>query len=366
MSVAPIDLRAAYAELKDELDSTISQVVASGNYVLGPRVEAFEREWATHVGAAHCVSTGNGLEALQIALLAVGVEAGDEVIVPANTSIATWLAVTHCGAIPVPVEPDACTYNIDASRIEAALTSKTVAIVPVHLYGQPANLDPILELARAARIRVVEDAAQAHGARYRGERVGAHGDAVAWSFYPTKNLGALGDGGAVTTNAPDIAQRVRSLRNYGETAKYQNTVRGFNSRLDELQAAILSVKLRHLDAANERRRKIAAHYEVALRDTNVTLPHVAEWAEPVWHQYVVRTTDRERVRARMSALGVDTLVHYPTAPHLQEAYAGMGLRSGSLPISELLHREVISLPIHPHMSDADVAAVVRALASASS
>ena len=364
MSVESIDLRAAYAELQEELDQTVSEVVASGNYVLGPRVDAFEREWATYVGAAHCVSTGNGLEALQIALVAVGVGAGDEVIVPANTCIATWLAVTHCGATPVPVEPDPCTFNIDPSRIEAALTAKTVAIVPVHLYGQPADLNPIMTVARDAGIRVVEDAAQAHGASYRGTRIGAHGDAVAWSFYPTKNLGALGDGGAVTTNAPDIALRIRSLRNYGETAKYQNEVCGFNSRLDELQAAVLSVKLRHLEAANARRRQIAAHYAAALRDMPVLLPSVPGWAEPVWHQYVVRSRDRDRVRTHMSNLGVGTLVHYPTAPHLQPAYAGMRLGGGALPISEELHREVLSLPIHAHMSDGDVAEVARAVVSA--
>jgi dTDP-4-amino-4,6-dideoxygalactose transaminase len=358
MTVSPIDLGAAYAELKYEIDEAIGSVFASGHYILGPRVESFEREWASYVEADHCVTVANGLEAIQLALLAVGVNAGDEVIVPANTCIATWLAVTHCGAVPVPVEPDACTYNLDVSELEAAITPKTAAIVPVHLYGQPADLEPILHMAREAGLRVVEDAAQAHGARYRGARIGAHSDAVAWSFYPTKNLGALGDGGAVTTNSEDVARRIRSLRNYGETSKYENEVRGLNSRLDELQAAILSVKLRHLDAANERRRAIAARYTAALQSAPIVVPSVPRWAEPVWHQYVIRVRDRDRIRSQLRDLGVDTLVHYPTPPHLQAAYSDMGMSRGSLPVSEALHQEVLSLPINSQMSDGDVALVI--------
>jgi dTDP-4-amino-4,6-dideoxygalactose transaminase len=358
MKVAPIDLRAAYVEFKDELDAAISEVVSQGTYVLGLHVNAFEAEWAAYVGAAHCKSVGNGLEALHISLLAVGVGPGDEVIVPSNTYIATWLAVTHCGATPVPVEPDPLTYNIDVNRIAAAITPKTTAILPVHLYGQSADLGPIVQLAHDAGIAVVEDAAQAHGAGYRGSRVGSHGDAVAWSFYPTKNLGAFGDGGAVTTNDEDIDRRVGSLRNYGESAKYRNDIRGFNSRLDEVQAAILSVKLRHLDAANERRRRIASQYAVGLKGTLLALPFVPEWADPVWHQFVVRSADRDGLATRMRQRGVQSLVHYPTPPHLQVAYADMGLAPGSLPVSEAIHRDVLSLPIHAQMSDDDVATVV--------
>jgi dTDP-4-amino-4,6-dideoxygalactose transaminase len=364
MSVAPIDLRAAYAEIKDELDDAISQVVAHGTYVLGPRVGVFEQEWAAYVGAVHCKSVANGLEALQMALLAVGVGAGDEVIVPSNTYIATWLAVTHCGATPVPVEPDPATYNIDVTRIAAAITPRTAAIMPVHLYGQSADLDPVLRLAREAGIRVVEDAAQAHGAAYRGVRVGGHGDAVAWSFYPTKNLGAFGDGGAITTNDEDIDRRIGRLRNYGECAKYRNEVCGFNSRLDELQAAILSVKLRHLDAANERRRVIAARYTAALDGAPLVLPSVPRWADPVWHQYVVRSKDRDQMSARMREFGVGTLVHYPTPPHLQTAYSGLGMPPGALPVSEALHREVLSLPMNAQLSDDDVTVVVGAVKAA--
>jgi dTDP-4-amino-4,6-dideoxygalactose transaminase len=327
-------------------------------------VEVFESEWAAYVGAAHCKSVANGLEALQIALLAVGVGAGDEVIVPSNTYVATWLAVTHCGATPVPVEPDPFTYNIDVTRIEAAITSRTTAIVPVHLYGQSADLEPIIRLAHDAGIRVIEDAAQAHGAAYRGVRVGSHGDAVAWSFYPTKNLGAFGDGGAITTNDEDIDRRIGSLRNYGESAKYRNDVRGFNSRLDELQAAILSVKLRHLESANDRRRGIAAVYAASLANAPLVLPVVPAWADPVWHQYVVRSVDRDLLGERMRRLGVGTLVHYPTPPHLQVAYTDMGLAAGSLPVSEAIHREVLSLPINAQMSGEEVATVVSAVTAA--
>jgi dTDP-4-amino-4,6-dideoxygalactose transaminase len=362
MSVAPVDLRAEYAELQRDVDQALAEVVASGKYVLGPRVRRFEHDWATHVGAQHCVGVANGLDALGMALRAVGVRRGDEVIVPSNTYIATWLAVTHCGATPVPVEPDPATFNIDPARIERALTSRTAAIVPVHLYGQPADLTPIIELARAARVRVVEDAAQAHGAAYRGIPIGAHGDAVCWSFYPTKNLGALGDAGAVTTDLGDVAERIRRLRNYGESAKNENAVCGFNSRLDEVQAALLSVKLRYLDAANERRRQIAAHYTAALPSAQaLVLPAVPPWAHPVWHQYVVRSRNRDEVRMRLRDRGVDTLIHYPTPPHRQPAYRGLGLVDGSLPISELLHREVISLPINPHMSEDDVERVTSAV-----
>lgn len=364
MNVTPIDLRAAYLELKDEVDAAITDVVSNGTYVLGPRVDVFEREWAAYVGADHCQSVANGLEALQIALLAVGVSAGDEVIVPSNTYIATWLAVTHCAATPVPVEPDPGTFNIDVTKIEAAITSRTAAIIPVHLYGQSADLDPIIRLAHDAGIRVIEDAAQAHGAAYRGSRIGSHGDAVAWSFYPTKNLGAFGDAGAITTNDEDIDRRVGSLRNYGESAKYRNDMRGFNSRLDELQAAILSVKLRHLDAANQRRRSIAAAYTASLAGAPLALPLVPPWADPVWHQYVVRSADRDGLAARMRRLGVATLVHYPTPPHLQVAYTDMALGPGSFPISEAIHREVLSLPINAQMSDQDVATVINAVTAA--
>jgi dTDP-4-amino-4,6-dideoxygalactose transaminase len=334
--------------------------------VLGARVRQFEEQWAAYTGAAHCVGVGNGLQALELALRAVGVHEGDEVIVPSNTYIATWLAVTHCGAIPVPVEPDLRTYNLDPEKVNLALTRRTAAIMPVHLYGHSADLDPLLELARSASVPVVEDAAQAHGARYRGNRVGAHGDAVAWSFYPTKNLGAFGDAGAVTTNRGDVAEAIRQLRSYGEAGRYENVVCGFNSRLDELQAAILSVKLAHLDVANARRHEIAAAYTSALASVHdLVLPVTLPRTEPAWHQYVVRTTDRDGLRSRLHDRGIDTLVHYPTPPHRQPAYAGLGLEQGSLPIAELVHREVVSLPINAQMSDDDVRQVAGAVIEAS-
>ena len=278
-----LDLKAPHVELRAEIDAAIARVVDSGWYVLGPEVEAFEAEYAAWCEARHAVSVANGLDALHLALRALDVGPGDEVIVPSNTYIATWLAVSQCGARPVPVEPLDASYNLDPARIEAALTPRTKLILPVHLYGQPADLDPILQLARKHGLRVLEDGAQAHGARYKGRRLGSHGDAVAWSFYPGKNLGALGDGGAVTTNDAELAERIRVLRNYGSRVKYVNELRGFNSRLDPLQAAVLRVKLAHLDDWNARRKAIATQYLVGLADCGLVLPQVPAFADPVWH-----------------------------------------------------------------------------------
>ena len=275
---------------------------------------------------------------------------------PSNTYIATWLAVNQCGAKPVPVEPLASTYNIDPARIEAAITPATRVILPVHLYGQPADLDPILALARKHGLRVLEDAAQAHGARYKGQRIGAHGDAVAWSFYPGKNLGALGDGGAVTTNDPQLAERIHLLRNYGSRVKYVNEVKGVNSRLDPLQAAVLRVKLRHLDNWNARRQALAAAYlsGLAHTGTGLTLPQVPDWADPVWHLFVVRHPQRDALAQRLAAAGIGLLIHYPIAPHQQQAYADVGFEAGAFPLAEQMAAEVLSLPIGPQM---DLAAV---------
>lgn len=283
---------------------------------------------------------------------------------PANTYIATWLAASGVGARPVPVEPDPRTYNLDPARVEAAVTPLTRAIIPVHLYGQPADLDPILDVARRRGLKVVEDAAQAHGARYKGRRVGSLGHAAGFSFYPTKNLGALGDGGAVVTNDRAIADRVRLLRNYGSRVKYRHEVKGTNSRLDEMQAAILRGKLGLLNDWNARRKRAAARYAAALEGAGVALPFVPEWADPVWHLYVVRVRDREAVQARMKAAGVETMVHYPVPPHLQEAYLDLGHAEGSLPVSEAIHREVLSLPLWPQIGADQQAAAVRALCDA--
>jgi dTDP-4-amino-4,6-dideoxygalactose transaminase len=307
------------------------------------------------VGVANC------LDALILALQAVGVQAGDEVIVPANTYIATWLAVSHLGATPVPVEPDPATWNIDPARIEAAITPRTRAVMPVHLYGQPADMAPIVALARRFGLRVVEDAAQCHGARYRGQRIGAHGDAVAWSFYPGKNLGALGDGGAVTTGSAELAERIRVLRNYGSRVKYHNEVIGRNSRLDELQSALLLARLPMLDAENAHRTRLAEQYLSGLQGAGLLLPSVLPDAQPVWHVFVVRHPRRDDLARGLAAEGVSTVIHYPVAPHCQPAYASLGLARGALPVSEALHDEVLSLPIGPTQTAAQTAQVIDAV-----
>lgn len=359
-----LDLKAPHQELQSELDEVWARVRDSGWYILGPEVDAFEQEYAAYCGAQHCVGVANGLDALHLALRALGVGTGDEVIVPSNTYIATWLAVSQCGAVPVPVEPDPATHNLDPRRIEAVVTPRTKVILPVHLYGQPADLDPILSIARRHGLRVLEDAAQAHGARYKGQRIGAHGDAVAWSFYPGKNLGALGDAGAVTTNDPELADRLRVLRNYGSRVKYVNEVQGWNSRLDPLQAAILRVKLAHLDEWNARRAEIAALYLRELADCGVVLPQVPDWAQPVWHLFVIRHPQRDALQQRLAQAGIQTLIHYPIPPHRQQAYAGLGLAEGALPIAERLAAEVLSLPIGPHLSGAQAEQVVAAVKAA--
>jgi dTDP-4-amino-4,6-dideoxygalactose transaminase len=353
-----LDLRAAYLELKAEIDDAIARVCDSGRYILGPEVEAFEAEFAAYCEAKFAVGVANGLDALHLALRCLGVAPGDEVIVPSNTFIATWLAVSQCGATPVPVEPDERTHNINPALIESAITPRTRAIIPVHLYGQPADLDPILAIARTHGLYVLEDAAQAHGARYKGKRIGAHGDAVAWSFYPGKNLGALGDGGAVTTNDPQIADRIRVLRNYGSREKYVNETRGFNSRLDPLQAAILRVKLAHLDEWNARRAKIAERYRQGLAEARLVLPYVPDWAEPVWHLYVVRCAKRHSFQSALAESGVSSSIHYPIPPHLQQAYRQAGYPRGSLPVAESMATEVLSLPIGPHLSDSDLIEII--------
>ncbi|MHB8950593.1 MAG: DegT/DnrJ/EryC1/StrS family aminotransferase [Rhodoferax sp.] len=345
-----LDLKAPYLELKHELDEAIARVVSSGWFIGGGEVDQFEADFAQYCGAAHALGVANGLDALHLALRAMDVGPGDEVIVPSNTYIATWLAVSQCGATPVPVEPDARTYNIDPALIEAAITPRTKVILPVHLYGQPADMDPILAIARKHGLRVLEDGAQAHGARYKGQRLGAHGDAVAWSFYPGKNLGAMGDGGAVTTNDAQLADRLRVLRNYGSRVKYVNEVQGYNSRLDPLQAAILRVKLAHLDEWNARRGVIAARYQQGLANCGLTLPHVPDWAEPVWHLYVVQHPRRDSLQKQMGEAGIGTLIHYPVPPHLQGAYADLGLGKRAFPIAELIHEEVLSLPMFPSMT----------------
>jgi dTDP-4-amino-4,6-dideoxygalactose transaminase len=359
LNVPILDLQAAYRELRSELEAAILRVAESGWYIGGTEVSAFEEDFAAYCGAHHCVGVANGLDALHLLLKAMEVGPGDEVIVSSNSYIATLLAVSITGA--TLVEPDPATHNLDPTRIEAALTERTKVLLPTHLYGQPADLDPMIEIARKHGLRLLEDAAQAHGARYKGERIGAHGDAVAWSFYPSKNLGAMGDAGAITTNDPELARRVRTLGNYGSSVRYVNEVKGVNSRLDPLQAAVLRVKLAYLDSWNLRRREIASFYNSSLSDTGLELPFVPNWADPVWHLYVVQSTDRRGLQDRLSKAGVQTQVHYPIPPHLQAAYAELELERGSFPIAETLAERVISLPIGPHLSLEDAQRVVEAV-----
>ncbi|GGC82984.1 DegT/DnrJ/EryC1/StrS family aminotransferase [Undibacterium terreum] len=363
-----LDIQASYRELKSEIDAAVQRVLESGWYILGGEVDTFEQDYATYCGVQHCVSVANGLDALHLALRAMDVGPGDEVIVPSNTYIATWLAVSQCGAIPVPVEPVEGTYNLDPQRIAAAITPRTKVILPVHLYGQPADLAPILALARQHGLKVLEDGAQAHGARYQGQRIGGHGDAVAWSFYPGKNLGALGDAGAVTTNDPVIADRLRVLRNYGSRVKYVNEVQGYNSRLDPIQAAALCVKLKHLDAWQARRDKVAALYNKELAaNQRLVLPMVPAGIDSAWHLYVVRSQDREGLQAALTRAGIGSLIHYPIPPHKQQAYAqagsGSGYVAGQFPLAEVMADEVLSLPMGPHLREEQQWRVIEAIAA---
>ncbi|HEX8605424.1 MAG TPA: DegT/DnrJ/EryC1/StrS family aminotransferase [Pseudoduganella sp.] len=365
MSVPFLDLQAINNSQAAELETAFRRVLQSGWFVLGKEVAQFEERFAAYCGSRHCIGVANGLDAIMLVLRAWGIGPGDEVIVPSNTFIATWLAVSQCGATPVPVEPVEATYNIDPARIEAAITPRTRAIIPVHLYGQPADMEAVLAIAARHGLKVLEDAAQAHGATNDGKRTGNLGHAAAFSFYPGKNLGALGDGGGITTDDDDLAQLLRTYRNYGSQKKYHNLVQGFNSRLDEMQAAFLSVKLDVLDDGNARRRAIAAHYTQALAGIEgLLLPVVPQWADPVWHLYVVRHARRDALAAKLAEAGIGTIVHYPIPPHLQQAYAELGLGEGAFPIAEAMHREVLSLPIGPHMSleqAEEAAAAVRAI-----
>jgi len=361
MTVPFLDLGDAYREIQDELEEAVLASLRSGWYIGGRDVEDFEKEYASFTEARYCVGVANGLDALCLALVAMGIGAGDEIIVPTNTFIATWLAVNQSEAIPVPVEPVEFTYNLDPGKVEAAITPRTKAILPVHLYGQPVDLDPILALARKHGLRVLEDAAQAHGARYKGRRIGGHGDVVAWSFYPGKNLGALGDAGAITTNDPELADRVRVLRNYGSRVKYVNEVKGWNSRLDPVQAVVLRVKLRYLDEWNARRTAIAARYTAELAGTGLVLPTVPEWADPIWHQYVVQYAERDILQKDLKEAGIGTQIHYPIPPHLQMAYRDAGYSRGRFPIAESMANRLLSLPMGPQLDVASVTAVIEAL-----
>lgn len=351
MKVPFLDFAGPYEELKAELDEAYSRFMRSAWYILGREVEAFENEFASFCGAKYCVGVGNGLEALHLLLRAYGIGEGDEVIVPSNTYIATWLAVSYAGAKPVPVEPDPKTFNLDPERIASAITPRTKAIMPVHLYGQPADMDPIMETGRQRGLKVIEDNAQAQGARYKGRRTGALGDAAGHSFYPSKNLGAFGDAGAVTTDDAEIAERIRMLRNYGSRRKYYNECKGYNSRLDELQAAMLRVKLKKLEEWNERRSWLAARYKAGLEQvSDLALPFVPAWAQPAWHLFVVQHSNRDGLQRRLTESSVGTLIHYPVPPHLSGAYADGEWEANAFPIAEKLAASVLSLPMGPHLT----------------
>ena len=356
--VPGLDLAAAHRALADEIEPAVLAVLRSGNYVMGPQVEAFEAAFAAHVGARHCVGVGNGFDALRLSLEALRVGPGDEVIVPSHTYIATWFAVSAVGARPVPVEVDDLTFALDPNRVEDAIGPRTRAMVPVHLYGHPAPMADLLEIAERHELRVVEDAAQAQGAKLDGRHVGTFGDAAGWSFYPVKNLGAAGDAGAITTNDDALARRLRLARNQGSISRSVHEVVGSNSRLDPIQAAILGVKLRHLETWNGQRRAIATRYLAGLNGTSLRLPTVGPGVDHVWHQFVVRHQERDSLREALAAAGIETLIHYETPPHRQAAYADLGFTAGSFPIAELLSAEILSLPIDPLLSPAAVDAVI--------
>jgi dTDP-4-amino-4,6-dideoxygalactose transaminase len=359
-SVPFLDLRAAQQALAAELSQATERVLNSGYYILGPETEAFESEFAAFCGVKHALGVGNGLDALHLILRALEIGAGDEVIVPANTFIATWLGVTMADAVIVPVEPDAGTCNLDPKLIEAAITKKTRAIMPVHLYGQCAQMDAINVIAEKHGLLVIEDAAQAHGASFKEQRAGSFGQAAGFSFYPGKNLGAFGDAGAVTTNDDALAEKIRMLRNYGSRKKYVHELAGINSRIDEIQSAMLRVKLRYLNGWNARRQAYAAFYLDALQGTGLGLPAIAEGADPVWHLFVVQTAKRDELQAFLKTQGVETLIHYPTPPWRQGAYRDSGFHDAQFPISTRLHQQVLSLPIGPHMTQAQAQQVVDA------
>ena len=356
-----VDLKAQYQTIKSEIEAAISRVVESGRYILGPEVEKFEKDFAKYVGARFCVGVNSGTAALQLALMATGVGATDEVIVPANTFFATAETVSTAGARPVFVDADSVAYTIDVSKIENAITPRTRAIIPVHLYGQPADLDPVFEIARRHNLSVIEDAAQAHGAEYKGRRVGALGDVGCFSFYPAKNLGAYGDAGAIVTDDDMVARRLRLLRDHGSDRKYYHEIVGYNFRLETLQAAVLAVKLRHLESWTRLRRRHAAQYHELLKTSSLVLPRELEYARHVYHLYVVQSDRRDELQRKLAAAGVQTGIHYPVPIHLQPAYSSLGYRAGDFPETEKQSQRVLSLPMFAELTDEQINLVAEAL-----
>lgn len=361
MTIPFLDLKAEIAELNGAYQQTFARVLDKGVFILGDELNKFEENFANFCEATHAIGVGNGLDALHLILRAMDIGSGDEVIVPAHTFIATWLAVSYAGAIPVPVDVDENTYNIDPMLIEKAITKKTKAIIAVHLYGQPADMDAINAIAKKYGLKVIEDAAQAHGARYKGKRVGGLSDAAGFSFYPTKNLGALGDAGAITTNDSVLAEKIKLLRNYGSPKKYQHDLQGFNTRLDELQAALLNVKFPKLEQWTTSRRKLTAYYSEKLKSISaIKLPVAPAWTEPVWHLYVVQVPHRERVMQQLEKAGIHTLIHYPTPPHLTEAYKQQFINH-HFPVTEKMAPAILSLPLWSQMSFAQIDAIAEVL-----
>lgn len=356
-----LDMKPMHDKIKDEIMQAVERVYDSNWYILGKEVEKFEEEFATYCGTKYCIGVGNGLEALHLILRGYGIGEGDEVIVPSNTYIATALAVSYAGAIPVFVEPDNRTYNIDPTLIESAITDKTKAIMAVHLYGQPCDMDPINEIAKKYNLKVIEDNAQSQGATYKGKKTGNLGDAAGISFYPGKNIGALGDAGAITTNDEDLANKIRTLRNYGSNKKYFNEYKGYNSRLDEMQAAVLRVKLRYLDEWNAYRKEVASNYLNKINNKNIILPYVNKDTNPVWHQFIIRTNNREDLQRYLEEQGISTMIHYPVPIHKQEAYKEYSDMIGRLPIAESIADEILSLPIYPEMSKFDIDKVIESI-----
>jgi dTDP-4-amino-4,6-dideoxygalactose transaminase len=359
-----LDLRAQYRSIKPEIDAAVSKVLESGEFVLGSEVASFEREFAAYCGASECIALNSGTSALHLALLAAGVGPGGEVITVPFTFVASVAAVLYAGARPVLVDIDPRSFNMDPAAVEAAITPRTKAILPVHLYGQPADMDPITEVAGRHGLVVIEDAAQAHGAKYKGRQVGSIGDIACFSFYPTKNLGAYGEGGAVTTSNAEYAQKVRMLRDWGQDRKYHHVLRGYNYRMEGLQGAILRVKLRHLEQWTEARRAVASKYDHLLTDCDIELPLEMPWARHVYHTYTVRTMERERFQASLAAEGIQTAIHYAEPAHLQPAYADLGYGEGAFPHAEAAARQVLSLPIYPELSADAIAQVARAVKNA--
>lgn len=352
-----------HQEIRQELDDAVVRVLHSNRFIRGTEVERFEKEFAGYCHAGYCVGCGNGLDALYLILRAYGIGTGDEVIVPSNTFIATALAVTYTGAAPVFVEPDSAAYTIEPGAIEEKVTGKTKAIIAVHLYGQPADMDPVIEIAGKYKLKVVEDAAQAHGATYKGRIVGSLGDAAGFSFYPGKNLGAAGDAGAVVTDDEELAQKVRALANYGSDYKYHHIYQGNNSRLDEMQAAVLSVKLDHLDRWNADRNRTARRYLKEITNKKVILPHIVRNSSHVWHIFAVRIQEREAFKQYLADRGIETNIHYPIAIHMQEAYKGLNIKKGELPLAEEIAATEISLPMYYGMTDDEISYVVDAVNS---